>query len=451
MWASAGSRIMRAIGLPLGLLLLLAGCVTPASTEDGSLSAASVAVLDDALAALEAGEPAANLRLLGEYRNSGGAEAAAFGDLVYVMRAGAVVVLNVSDPADLQEVAVIDPEHRVLDVKLSHDGKYLFIGDDDEGAIPALVEATGTQDTFKGGIYVYDVTDPENAELVTFLPIGPRRGPHMVFYHLTPDGRELVLGANADISISEFDREAGTLTLLSTYSPDLVTGYNREPYVVDALYQGWAHDMFVMTEPDGSVYMYVANWDAGLRIVDITDPARPEELGHWMEFPEGHSGNLHTVSAQWIGDKRIVVGAVEVGFAVVGGIGYAQGAEPSVLYVWDATDPAAIELLGTWENPEGIKAGGRPAPVFDEPVSSTHNLQFENGTIYLAHYALGVFVLDASTPETWAQPKIQAYYREEGIDTWDIIVHRGTIFTSGSEGILSLQFPLAPADLTSRA
>ena len=436
---------MRSLVLPLAAMMLLAGCVTAPGAVDGQ-DLPTPGDLVDAIAALDAGETAANVELLGEWRNSG-AEIAAYGDLLYVMSGGTVQILNVSDPANIQEVGAFDPPHAVLDVKLSHDGKYLFIGDDSEASTPELA-ATGQ---VAGGIYAYDVSDPTSPELVSYLPIGPRRGPHMVAYHLTPDGRELVFGANADISIAEFDREAGTLTELARYSPDLVFGFNRSPYVVDVLYQGWAHDMFVQTEPDGSVYLYAANWDAGIRVVDITDPADPKEIGGWNDFPEGHSGNLHTVSAQWIGDKRIIVGAVEVGFAVVGGIGYAQGAEPGVLYLWDATDPGAIELLGQWENPMGVKAGGRPAPVFDEPVMSTHNLQFENGTIYLAHYGLGVWVLDASTPETWAAPEVLGYYREEGMSTWDVIVHEGVMISSGSEGVLTLGFPLTPPGLISRA
>lgn len=428
----------------LVLPLLLAGCVTaPAANVDPVSGGDGSSGLVDALAALMDGEPSANLHLMGEWRNSG-SEIAAFGDLLYVMRGGAVQILNVSDPGDIEEVAEIRGNHGVLDVKLSHDGKFLFVGEDQEGSI-APVGGTGP---LAGGFHVYDVSDPTDATFVTYLPIGPRRGPHMVAYHQYPDGREIVFGANADVSIAEFDRDAGTLTELARYSPDLVFGFNRQPYVIDALYQGWAHDMFVQTEPDGSVYMYVANWDAGLRIVDVSDPSTPTELGHWNDFGEGESGNLHTVAADWIGDKRIVVGSPEVGFAVVGGIGYAQGAEPGILYVWDATDVSAPKLLGTWENPEEIKAGGRPN---DAGVMSTHNLQFEDGLVYLAHYGLGAFVLDLRTPDLWAEPKMLAYAREEGMDTWDIIVQNGTVWTSGQEGILGFHFALATPELRSRA
>jgi hypothetical protein len=214
-------------------------------------------------------------------------------------------------------------------------------------------------------------------------------------------------------------------------------GFNRDPEVFDVLYQGWAHDMFAMNEPDGSTYMYVANWDAGLRIVDITTPGAPKEIGGWNAFPKGHEGNLHTVATDWVGDKRITVGSVEVGFAVVGGYHYAMGTDASIVYVWDTTDPANIQLLGTWENPNGEKA---KRDYVDQAVTSTHNFQFEDGRIYLAHYMMGVWVLDASGPHAWAAPPVLAYYREEGMDTWDVVLHRGVMYSSGAEGVLALHF-----------
>ena len=429
--------------------LLLAGCLGAPSDDIEPESIVDPPLLADALAALEAGEPLANMHLLGEFRDGSGSEVDAWGDFLFVMRSGTVRILNVSDVANITEVAVLDPEHAVLDVKVSDDGDYLFIGDDAEasGALGGRHAAT------TGGVYVYDVSDKAAPTFVAYQPIGERRGPHMVFYHMMPDGREIVLGANADVSITEFDREAGTMRELARYQADLVTAFNRDPQVFDVLYQGWAHDMIATNEPDGTTLMYVANWDAGIRIVDITDPAAPKELGGWNAFPDGHEGNLHTVSAEWIDGKRIVVGAVEVGFAVVGGYHYAMGTDANVVYVWDATDPANIELLGYWQNPVEPYSG-RDQSAFGETLSSTHNLQLEDGRIYLAHYGKGVWVLDVSTPEAQAAPHVLAYYAEEGMMTWDVILHGGVIFSAGGEGVLALHFApdiVGPEGIFSRA
>jgi hypothetical protein len=446
---------MRALLAALLVLpLALAGCL--AGSQEPAPASAEVPLLADALSALEAGEPAANVALVGEWRNGGAAEAAAHGDLLYVMRGGHVDILDVSDPAEIVEAGVVQGPHTVKDVKLSDDGRYLFIGDDNRlsgAALHGKVPANPANVQNTGGLYVYDVANPAAPALVAYAPIGEQRGPHMVAYHRYPDGREVVFGASGEVTVHLFDRAAGTLTEVARYQPDLVFGFNRDPEVVDALYQGWAHDMFPMTEPDGTVLLYVANWDAGLRIVDVTDPASPKELGGWNGFPKGHEGNLHTVATQWMDGRRITVGAVEVGFAVVGGYHYAMGTDANVVYVWDTTDPAAIGLLGFWQNPVEPYSG-RDQAAFGEELTSTHNLQLEDGRVYMAHYGMGVYVLDVRTPETQAAPAVLGFYHEAGMDTWDVVLHKGMMFSSGAEGVLALHYlpdALGEAGLESRA
>ena len=422
---------MRVLGIAVSILLL-AGCVgsavDPAAVPDAP-------ALVDAVEAFLADEPAANVHLLGEWREANGAEMDAHGDRLFVMSGNAVVVLNATDPSNLTEEARIQSPVRVLDVKVSDDGAFLFIGND------AYLSggAKGGTGPLTGGLYAFDIRDVRDAKLVAYQPIGERRGPHMIYYHQMPDGQELLFGANADVSIHAFDRDALRFTELSRYQADLVTAFNRDPEVIDVLYQGWAHDMFVQQEPDGRTLMYVANWDAGLRIVDVTDPAKPVELGGWNAFPKGHEGNLHTVVAGWVGDRRIVAGSTEVGFAVVGGIHYLTHQDRSIVYVWDATDPAAPELLGTWENPKKEPAG-RDQDVFGEELTSTHNLQLEDGRVYLAHYGLGVFVLDVSTPELQAAPGTLAYYHDPELNVWDVVLSHGVTYASGAGGIRALHY-----------
>lgn len=407
--------------------------------------------LEDALAAWRAGDVNANLDLLGIWPEGGGEEIDAWGDYLFVDRGSTVYIVQRTVEADgglrletVSELTLPGPK----DVKVSDDGDWLFVGNDDPGS---MAPAGGT--ARDGGFTVFDVSDKAEPKQISHLPVGPRRGPHMVFYHQQPDGTELVFGANGDVSINRFDRDSGTLTELSRYAPDYVTEVNRDPDVVDAYYQTFAHDMFVMEDPvEDRTLMYVSNWDAGLRIVDVTDPSAPVELGGWNDFPDGDSGNLHTAATEWIGDRRITVGSVEVGFAVVGGLPYAQGQDQSALYVWDTTDPADIALLGRWENPDDAPAARDMVP--GEGISSTHNIQVEDGRVYLAHYDLGFFVLDISTPELQAAPAVLAFDREEGTHVWDLIVHDGVIYESGALGVRGHHFlgdVLGEAGIDSRA
>ena len=77
-------------------------------------------------------------------------------------------------------------------------------------------------------------------------------------------------------------------------------------------------------------------------------------------------------------------------------------------------------------------------------------------SVYLAHYALGVWVLDISTPERQAAPEVLAYHMDgaAGASVWDVVLHEGAMYSSGIEGIVALRYlpdVLGPDGITSRA
>lgn len=441
----AGRVVKRMRKALIALTLLLAGCT--GAPGDGAVDPPTGGDLDvvlaDALALYNAGNTTANLVRLAQL-DVGGAEVDACDELLFTDSGNHVDIIDVGDPIAPVVIGTYASPVDIQDVKVSDDCQWLFIGNDEEGSSPPVQDQKlpGTP-VGHGGFYVVDVSDPTHPVAKSDLGVGPRRGPHMVTYHKTPGGRELVFGANADVSINEFDRASGTLTELARYAAPL-QDFNRDPEVFDAYYQGYAHDMFVMEDPVlNKTLLYVANWDAGLRILDLSDPEAPVELGTWNDFPAGHEGNLHTVATELIGDRRITVGSVEVGFYVVGGYHYVMHTDRSIVYVWDTTDVTAIRLLGQWENPGQLPADrDGPAPVFEASESSTHNFQLEHGRVYLAHYTLGFFVLDVSTPENQTSPQLVAFHKEPGDNVWDVVLNDGIVYTSGGgAGIVALHFP----------
>ncbi len=430
----------------LMITVALSGCASTSPGEPEPVVTEPEPVLEDALAAILAGNTTVNLEVLGSWEQSG-EEADAWGDYIFVDAGSTVRILHrlatrgTFEVEEVSSITVPGPK----DVKVSDDGEWLFIGNDEQASNEPL---GGT--VRNGGFYTYFIGDKANPELTHYLPVGPTRGPHMVAYLRQADGSELVFGANGDISINLFDRETGTLSELSRYAPNYVTDVDRDPYRLDAYYQLYAHDMFPMVDPVANQsLLYVANWDAGLRIVDLSVPSAPVEIGSWNDYPAGHSGNLHTVATEWIGDRRITVGSPEIGFAVVGGVGYATNEEPPVVYILDTTDPADVQLLGLWENPQGAKTG---RTELGEALNSPHNVQLEGGLLYLAHYDLGMYVVDLRTPEMWEAPQVLAYHNPG--HTWDVILAQGTFIGSGSYGLVGLGFPLlelGPDGLFSRA
>lgn len=447
--------------LVLVTALLLLGAVTAGCIQSGDDTGTPgedaqqvLAPLEDVLAALQAGNKSANLELIDAWGDSNNGEVDPWGDYLAVMKRDArVVVLDVADPEDIHQLGEISLPG-VHDVKWSDDGAYIFVGFD--GGLGH--EPVGP--TREAGVYILDASDKNDLELVHFEEVGPRRGPHMVYYHQTEDGRELVFSAAGEIVIHEFNRDSETMTELARYMPDPVTGYNRDPMVIDVLYgvQMWAHDMFVMYDSvDDASLMYVANWDAGLWVVDVSEPENPVELGGWNDFPDGHTGNLHTVATEWIGDTRITVGSPEVGFAVVGGVPYVLGEEPTGMYVWDTTDLSDIRLLSWWENPinpYAQRGADEPFATLGEELTSSHNLQIENGRVYMAHYEYGVWVIDVSTPENQTEPKTLGYFMEDGMNTWDVVLNNGVMYLGDAQQVYALNFlwdAMGEEGVTSRA
>jgi hypothetical protein len=441
----------------LAAMAVAAGCIG-AVDEDGAgeLAAdeADRTTMEDPTAALEAGEDAANLDLLHHWAVSDGQEADPAGDHLYVSRGDHVSILDTSDPNRTTEVGTIDDVPNSLDVKVTGDGRFAFVADDTE----ASGDPQGGTGPLTGGIYTVDVSDPEDPERLDYEPVGNSRGPHMVYYHNATDGEYVYAAAGNEVVIHAFYRGEGVLQEVARYEPGQGT-QDRHPSSVGAYYnpRAWLHDMFVHEDPDGPTMMYVAAWDGGLHVVDVSDPENPEREGVWNDFSEDEPGNLHTVATEWIGDTRVTVGSVEVGFDVVGGTEYAEGDEESTVYVWDTTDPSNPTLVTRWTNPVEETTGRTTTAAGELPgenLTSPHNLQLENGRLYLAHYKLGVWVLDLSTAEAREDPTVLGYRNTEDMNVWDVVLQDGAVYTSGQSGVRSLAFPLeaiGPGGVTSRA
>lgn len=339
--------------------------------------------------------------------------------------------------------ATLAIERSCPDVKMTDDAAYLVAG--------------GTQ--------LWDIRAKDDPKLVAE---NKETGCHMCAVHAIGGKDYLFSAANgAGMAIAEIVREPPEIRKVAEWGFGTSCRGNPQPWIgnlrapdPDCLVVGQFHDVYVYDDPLLNKTIAVpAYWDLGMWFVDVSDPAKPEALGHWDDY-RGESGDIHTTSVDFLtvdGEtRRIAVAATETG-PVIGPFSTVQ---PSSLYVFDATDLGDIELLARWVNPgmrpSGVQ-GGEP-PIVGE--FSTHNIQFEHGRVYMAHYHAGVWVLDVQawldaggrpddTTHVDGDPvPVLGVYVTRGMDgekgrsmVWDVVVHDGFVYASDETfGLFVLHF-----------
>lgn len=198
------------------------------------------------------------------------------------------------------------------------------------------------------------------------------------------------------------------------------------------------HDMTVQDDPvTGKPVMYVSFWSYGVRVVDVSDPAKPVELGAWTgEGSDAYDGNVHTSMATMLDGKRVIVTIPE----------YAS--TPAVTLL-DATDYASMSAIGVWAPHSAEEFNDAEE---DPSTFSTHNFQVVGGRAYVAMYHGGVWVLDLATmtplgyylpseapPQSLAE--LPSIFGGVVPNTWDIVLKDGVIYASDiPTGLYALRF-----------
>ncbi|MFP8955167.1 hypothetical protein ACLI4Y_00430 [Natrialbaceae archaeon A-CW3] len=204
----------------------------------------------------------------------------------------------------------------VMDVKVSDDGQYAFCSKQPFTALFGEIDGSSGMDDHDGGVdaaalEVVDVSDPGNPELVTQTTLSVwTLGPHNAWYHQI-GGREYVFTAHGEdgvtggINVFAFDRELGTLEHVNWWNYDSELG---EPEAGTEGGSTYVHDIVVQDDPRyGIPILYDANWDAGTRLLDVSDPTDIEELGVF-EMERAH----HTVPAPTLFEgKRVFIAGHE--------------------------------------------------------------------------------------------------------------------------------------------
>ncbi|MEY7848588.1 LVIVD repeat-containing protein [Natrarchaeobius sp. A-rgal3] len=316
------------------------------------------------------------------------------GSVAYLAATTGFAVVDVSDPEApelLAEDRAIDadgsPLLQILDVK----------ADDEMLVVPG--PANPDSDEFFHGFVRYDVSDPADP-----VEIGQ---PYETGFHIHNcylDGEVLYVVANDvdenplvvyDLGGEEAE-EIGRWSLLE-----------HEPGWRDVDWQArYLHDVYVH-----DAIAYLAHWNAGTYLLDVSDPAEPEYVSHVAETDLesqleveddrdarlGLPGNDHYAAVDETGD-----------LLAVGREAWSTGGD-------DPDGPGGIDLYDVSDSEEPRFRASIDAPrAADEryygPLWTTaHNFELRDGDLYASWYQGGVTIHDVSDP---AEPTERASWRD---------------------------------------
>jgi hypothetical protein len=151
-----------------------------------------------------------------------------------------------------------------------------------------------------------------------------------------------------------------------------------------------------LAQAGGKTYAFMASSRRGIVVLDVTDPAAIVEKATFPELPSGQDHiSVHTIYLEPAGNQLRA---------------YIANLYTAGLDVWDVTDPTHPSFLGAYVNED---AGGAP-------VGFVHDLYVENGRAYLCYWDAGLIVVDtlADPAHPTVVGRFDSYDRRTTHSTW---------------------------------
>ena len=314
---SHNSKIIKNLTYALPLAMML----SPISAIAGHGGSTSPEL--EVVGQLDLGLPGENVTDVWAYGNY--AYLGTFDDIICSLDTTGVHIVDISDPRNPAKVGFVPakPGTRNNDVKVAHIDTRYFKGEilvaSNEGCgspfLPRLHANGVGGPPGQGGVAIWDVTDPTKPKALkqNFLKFDV----HNTFLYQQ--------GQNAYMLVVD-DENVQDLTIVDITKPQsprviAVTGQQDWPKDIAAEFGATAaaflHDVWVQDN-----IAYLSYWDAGLVLLDITDPSSPVFLGDSSyaipdllsgEFPAG-DGHVAVPSADGklvlLGDEDFAAGAL---------------------------------------------------------------------------------------------------------------------------------------------
>ncbi|THE64944.1 hypothetical protein D8Y22_10030 [Salinadaptatus halalkaliphilus] len=349
------------------------------------------------------------------------------GDTAYLATTTGFATVDVSDPAD---PAVLATERRleVADVPLM---EILDVTvDGDRLVVPG--PANQGPDSIFHGFFCFDVSDPSEPALIG--------DPYETGYHIHNcylDGETLYVVRNelTENTLEVFDVGDGVEQIGSWSLLEHEPGWADIDWLARYLHDVYVHDDVA----------YLAHWNPGTYLLDVSDPSEPEYMSHVRETDLetqrerdddeaqfGLPGNDHYAAVDETGD-----------LLAVGREAWATGGDepdrPGGIDLYDVSDPDDPEHRATIDAPRAIDesyAGGL--------WTTAHNFELRDGELYSSWYRGGVAIHDVSDPAEpverarWLEPETAGFWTARVADPGSVFVASSTpvIPNSPTEGAL---------------
>lgn len=264
----------------LTVLVLMVATIPMAVLAHGGSSSAELTVVGQ----LDLDLPGENVTDVWAYGNY--AYLGTFDDLVCSLDFTGVHVIDISDPANPTKVGFIPakPGTRNNDVKVAHletphfNGEILVASNEECGSafLPRLQANGVAAGPGRGGLSIWDVSNPTKPKALkqSFLDFGV----HNTF--IWQQGENAYMMVVDDVNIQ--DVHIVDITKPNSPKEITVTGQLDWPSDIAAEFGDngavFLHDIWVQ-DNDGQVVAYLAYWDAGLVLLDVTDPYNPVFMG----------------------------------------------------------------------------------------------------------------------------------------------------------------------------
>lgn len=293
------------------------------------------------------------------------------------------------------------------------------------GDLAAVSVQRYTNQAEKVGTALYDVTDPHNPQKIGFweIPYGNNGNGTHELYLTTQGNRALLLAANAGAyrstggEIHDFVivdvSDPANPEELYQFDPGEVVDHDNYFFDDEHGVRRNAFAHSVIADQTGR-YAYISFWDLGTVILDMRDPENPEYIGR-TSFEAHVQGAAHSAALAKGGNILIETREVFNPHRA----GYETGWGYTRIY--DIKDKSNPVLLSSFRTHNSI------VQTSGYPGWTVHDPKVRGNTLYLSHYFDGVRIVDITDP---SNPEEIGSYVRENANVWGVFVHRNYVLVS---------------------